>query len=49
MPPMGRLNPTLRAMVVVAAIATVVGAYIAFKAYHQMHTPLPLHVIQEGS
>ena len=36
----------LRVVGLVALSFAIVGGYLATKAYHQMHTPLPLYIVQ---
>jgi hypothetical protein len=45
---MERFSLALRIGTWVAAIVIVVGAYVGWKIYHQMHTPLSVIVIERG-
>lgn len=45
---MGKFAPSLRVIAVVAVLVAVTGGYLGLKVYHQMHTVLPLYVVQEA-
>ena len=44
---MDRLPKPLRALVVLTGVVALIGVYVAYKAYHQAHTPIGVLVIDE--
>jgi hypothetical protein len=45
---MEKLSSTVRLVILAVAVVAAAVSYVALKAYHQMHTVLPLYVINRS-